>query len=108
MILTYSDPGYLLVTTQTPAAALSIHEQQHQMHRFATRYFPHPVAVNDLGWVAYDNDQRVLDLWGLGSEAARRLTRQSGRTTDTLRQLTAGKSGEPGRGRDRPGGRRQR
>ena len=92
VILTYSDPGYLLVTTQTPAAALSIHEQQHQMHRFATRYFPHPVAVNDLGWVAYDNDQRVLDLWGLGSEAARRLTRQSGRTTDTLRQLTAGET----------------
>ena len=26
-----------------------------------------PVAVNDLGWVAWRNDEYVLDLWGLAS-----------------------------------------
>lgn len=31
-----------------------------------------PVAVNDLGWVSFRNDHYVLDLWGLGSETARK------------------------------------
>ena len=57
----------------TPAAAQNIYDQQRQMGRFATDYFPHPVAVNDLGWVAYRNDAFVLDLWGLGSNEVRRL-----------------------------------
>jgi len=82
--------GYLPVTRQTPAAAQSVFEQHYQMHRFATEFFPYPVAVNDLGWVAYDNNIRVLDLWGLGSEIARQVTRHGGRTADTLRALTEG------------------
>jgi hypothetical protein len=57
----------------TPAASQNIYDQQRQMGRFATDYFPHPVAVNDLGWVAYRNDAFVLDLWGLGSNEVRRL-----------------------------------
>ncbi len=60
-------------TTKTPAGARNIHEQQFQMHRFATEFFPETVAVNDLGWVSYRNDTHVLDLWGLGSERARKL-----------------------------------
>ena len=47
------------------------------MHRFATEHFPHAVAVNDLGYVSYQNENYVLDLWGLGSEEARR-RRKSG------------------------------
>ena len=82
--------AYAPVTLRTPAAALSVFEQQYQMHRFATAYFPYPVAVNDLGWVAFDNDIRVLDLWGLGSESARRLTRDGGRTVATVQRLTDG------------------
>ena len=31
-----------------------------------------PIAVNDLGWVSFRNDAYVLDLWGLGSEEARK------------------------------------
>jgi len=70
----------------TPIAALNIYEQQRQMHEFATRHWKAPVAVNDIGYVAFQNDEYVLDLWGLGSEEARRL-RQSG-DRDMLRKLT--------------------
>lgn len=62
---------YAKGTIATPWAARNIYEQQYQMHRFAADYFPHRVAVNDLGWVAYGNDAYVLDLLGLGSEKAR-------------------------------------
>ena len=50
------------------------------MHRFVTEYLKKPVAVNDLGRVAFDNEKYVLDLWGLGSEEARRKRR-----TDTMK-----------------------
>ena len=47
-----------------PAA---IHRQQAQMARFVHDYWRAPVAVNDLGWMAWQNDNYVLDLWGLAS-----------------------------------------
>jgi len=50
----------------------NIASQQREMHRFATEFVRGPVAVNDLGWVSYRNEHYVLDLWGLGSEEARR------------------------------------
>lgn len=65
--------NYLEPTLSTPAAARGIYEQQYQMHRFVTEFWPGPVAVNDLGWVSYRNDEVVLDLFGLGSEKVRRL-----------------------------------
>jgi hypothetical protein len=56
-----------------PLSSRNIYEQQFQMHRFAVEFHKKPVAVNDLGWVAYRNDQYVLDLRGLASiEALRR------------------------------------
>lgn len=64
--------GYVLQTTfLTPGAAGEVHLQQFQMHRFAVEFWQKPVAVNDLGWVAYGNPNYVLDLDGLGSEAVR-------------------------------------
>jgi hypothetical protein len=59
-------------TAQTPFCARSIRLQQREMHRFAAEVLRAPVAVNDLGWVSFRNDNRVLDLWGLASEPARR------------------------------------
>ncbi|RMF38681.1 MAG: hypothetical protein D6754_06990, partial [Alphaproteobacteria bacterium] len=53
-----------------PLGARSIHLQQYQMARFAKDYVRAPVAVNDLGWVAYRNPHYVLDLWGLASREA--------------------------------------
>ena len=51
----------------TPVASNNIYEQQYQMHRFAIEYYKKPVAVNDLGFVTYNNPNYVLDLWGLAS-----------------------------------------
>ena len=51
--------------------ARAIHLQQGQMARFAKDYLGTDVAVNDLGWVAFQNPNYVLDLWGLASSEAR-------------------------------------
>lgn len=53
-----------------PIASRSIHLQQAQMARFVDDYVRAPVAVNDLGHVAWRNPHYVLDLWGLASEEA--------------------------------------
>lgn len=58
-------------TLESPEGSRNIFLQQRQMHRLAADYVKSPVAVNDLGWVSYQNPQYVLDLWGLGSEKAR-------------------------------------
>ena len=63
---------YLRGTMLSPFGARSIYEEQYQMHRFAVDFYRRPVAVNDLGWVSYRNPNYVLDLWGLGSETARK------------------------------------
>jgi len=81
---------YIYVTYLTPTAAQNVYEQQYQMHRFATEYFPESVAVNDLGWVTFQNESYVLDLWGLGSETARKTFSTQGRTPDAISQLTDG------------------
>jgi hypothetical protein len=44
--------------------------QQAQMARFAKEHLRAPVAVNDLGYVAWNNPNYVLDLWGLASAEA--------------------------------------
>ncbi len=63
-------PNYLLILLKTPYASNNIYEQQYQMHRFVDEYYRAPVAVNDIGWVAYGNKNYVLDLWGLASREA--------------------------------------
>lgn len=79
---------YLATIAQTPGAARAVWQQHAQMHRFSAQFYPRPVAVNDLGYVAWDNPANVLDLWGLGSETARRVIQQQGRSVETLRALT--------------------
>jgi hypothetical protein len=78
---------YLLNTIRVPAAAREIYEQQYQMHRFAVDFYRGPVGVNDLGWVSYHNPNYVLDLWGLGSEAAREDRMHGGAGADWLDRL---------------------
>lgn len=60
----------------TPLGCNNIYEQQHQMARFAQEYVQAPVAVNDLGCVAFNNKHHVLDLWGLASPEVLKLKRQ--------------------------------
>lgn len=62
---------------QTPFGARSIRAQQGSMARVA-RSIGEPIAVNDLGLVAYRNPNPVLDLYGLASAEALR-ARKAGR-----------------------------
>jgi hypothetical protein len=78
---------YVRATLLTPFAGRGIYEQQFQMHRFAVDFYHRPVAVNDLGWASYRNPEYVLDLWGLGSEAARK-ARLVDRKPGWIEQLT--------------------
>lgn len=59
-----------LVLAEGPASARAIYLQQRQLGRVAKEVVAAPVAVNDIGWVAYRNDNYVLDLWGLASAQA--------------------------------------
>lgn len=70
----------------TSEAAENIYLQQYQMHRFAVDYWRDAVAVNDLGYVSFENPHYVLDLWRLGSEEARRL--EAANVPDSLMLLT--------------------
>ncbi len=72
-----------------PQAALGIYQQQVQLGRFASQFELGPVAVNDLGWVAFDRKpgQYVLDLVGLGSYEAFQ-TKEAQRTPDWLDRIT--------------------
>lgn len=63
---------YVTTALVTPIAASDIYEQQYQMARFAQSFYRRAVAVNDLGLVAYGNNNYALDLWGLGSEQVRK------------------------------------
>lgn len=64
---------YLRDLAKIPGAARDIYLQQYQMHRFAADFHGKPVAVNDLGWVAWGGRDYVLDLYGLGSSEALKL-----------------------------------
>jgi len=72
--MVYAMTIYLpLVLGAYPSAGNAVHLQQAQMGRFAKEFLREPVAVNDLGHVAWQNPDYVLDLWGLASREALRL-----------------------------------
>ncbi len=87
LFLTCSAP-YLYGLTTIPTAANNIYQQHFQMHRFVTDFYQAPVAVNDVGYVAFENDNYVLDLWGLASTEA--LTaRQTSESAEWMVDLTS-------------------
>lgn len=88
LLLLVAGSPYLHSTMSTSSASANIYQQQYQMSRFAEDFFPARVAVNDLGYVAYGNSNYVLDLWGLGSEEARRLSRSNQWTPELLDEIT--------------------
>lgn len=69
--LGFGGAPYLGWLFQAPFGARSIWAQQGSMV-LVTRVVGEPIALNDIGLVSYASGVRVLDLWGLGSEAARR------------------------------------
>lgn len=63
--------GLAMVTFRTPAASSPVWSQQAQTAAFVKRDWRRPIAVNDLGLVAYRGGEPVLDLWGLANQDAR-------------------------------------
>lgn len=58
----------LFAAEQTPSASRNIYDQQLQNARFLKRFFPNePVALNDIGAVAYYGRAPIIDLVGLAS-----------------------------------------
>jgi hypothetical protein len=55
------------VLVVTPFASHELYRQQYLMGRFVREFLRAPVAVNDLGLVAFRNPDFVVDLFGLGS-----------------------------------------
>ncbi|MBV9655038.1 MAG: hypothetical protein JOZ42_10800 [Acetobacteraceae bacterium] len=64
--------GYVVQFVSIPVSARKEYLGSFQLQRFVTEFYHRPVAVNQLGYVNYRNPDYVLDLSGLGSEAARR------------------------------------
>jgi hypothetical protein len=64
--------AYAKSLPQVAKASENIFEQQYQMHRFVNEYYRKDVAVNDLGWMSYQQGSPfyVLDLAGLASTKA--------------------------------------
>jgi hypothetical protein len=77
---------YILSILTIPISSNNIYEQHYQMHRFAADYYKKPVAVNDLGYVSFNNNNYVLDLVGLASQEALNYsqTRKTSEWIDTL------------------------
>jgi hypothetical protein len=67
-----------LFTPRTDSAARDIWSQQSQTADFVALEWRQPIAVNDIGLVAYHSGQPVLDLWGLADETARKARMESG------------------------------
>ncbi|MEM8978552.1 MAG: hypothetical protein AAGD04_03655 [Pseudomonadota bacterium] len=53
-----------------PAASYGISRQQSVMAEFVKEHVKEPVAVNDIGKIAWQNANYVLDLWGLANSEA--------------------------------------
>ncbi len=56
----------------TAVSANNIYEQDYVVHQFIVEKLRGPVAVHDLGWASYGNENYVFDMLGLASEEARR------------------------------------
>ena len=56
-------PPYMRSLLKTPTATNNIYEQHYQMHLFAVDFYKRNIAVNDLGYVSYRNENYVLTGW---------------------------------------------
>ena len=77
LVMAFASLEHFIALAVTPLASSNIYLQQYQMHRFVDEFYQKPIAVNDLGWTSYHNQNYVLDLWGLGSSEARQLRHSS-------------------------------
>ncbi len=66
-------PAQIKLIGVAPIMANNNWQQQHQLARFLTDYWRKPAGFTELGRMSYRNRNYVLDLWGIGSEEARKL-----------------------------------
>ncbi|MBE0644938.1 MAG: hypothetical protein IH600_12720 [Bacteroidetes bacterium] len=72
-----------------PTLSRNIYEQQYQMGRFLSEYYPQKsVAINDLGLVVYDGHITPVDLAGLADPRIAIARRHRVFTTDSIRVIT--------------------
>lgn len=62
---------YVRDALKAPLASNDVFIEQRQLNRLATDFLRGPLAVNDVGYVAFRNDHYVLDLFGLTSHDIR-------------------------------------
>lgn len=65
--LIFTSIPYIVIQMLISKSANNIFSQQYQMRKFVIDWVKSPVAVNDIGWVSFNNSHYVLDLWGLGN-----------------------------------------
>jgi hypothetical protein len=76
-----------VVALRTPLASNDIYVEHREMNRLVTDFIQAPVGVNDVGYVAFRNDQYVLDLFGLTSHEIRNLRLNAGPETAWMDEL---------------------
>jgi hypothetical protein len=80
--------GYAAQFILIPQLAGKEYQGPYQLHRFVTDFYRAPVAVDQIGYINYENPNYVLDLSGLGSEVARE-QRAGARTPEWMDSLLA-------------------
>jgi len=74
--------------TRGPRGSEAIYEQQYQVARFLAASGSGPVAVNDIGAVAYYSGRFVVDLFGLGTPEIAELRRSRSFSTADIARIT--------------------
>ena len=78
----------LSATRTLAVASHNIYDQQYQMSRFVKTYYNGAgVAANDVGFIDFSADLRVLDTWGLASYEVFRARRKHALTAEVMRAL---------------------
>ena len=73
----------------TPRATKNVFEQQVQLGRFFSRHYPgRPIAVNDIGAIAWLSSSRILDIVGLASQPVADLKRRKALDAAEMDRLT--------------------
>lgn len=70
LLAVFIGPKQIMAIPCSAYIANTVYLQQYQMARFVKAYWRRPVAVNDIGLVRFENQQYVLDLWGLANQDA--------------------------------------
>lgn len=76
------------VFSATPQATNNVYQQQFQIANFLSEYYSgRSVAANDIGLISYQNDIKLLDLWGLASIQVTQAKRAGIYNTDMIARL---------------------